>query len=120
MIGRSPRSTPNSGSGIQLESGSCTTGDLCIVGDVDGNVFTSTDVGSTSGTWVGDNVTSATVSALSCGATNLCAGGDAAGNLFATTDPTDNPPTWSTATGLVLTHPINTIDCSYHHLLHRR
>lgn len=85
-----------------LTSISCPATKLCVAGDNDGNVITSTDPQSASAAWRTTHVDSALqgdgygLNALSCPSASLCVAVDGyASDVITSTDPTGGPPAWT-------------------------
>lgn len=78
---------------------SCPAVTLCVAGDNQGNILTSTDPGGGRGAWASASVAAGIaglpwINGISCPSTGLCVGVDQSGAVLTSTDPTGGVKTW--------------------------
>jgi hypothetical protein len=77
---------------------SCSSGLLCVAGDVDGDLLATTDPDGGASDWPSTNVDGTNaIEAVSCQSAPLCVAVDDAGNVLSSTDPTGGASTWHAA-----------------------
>ncbi|MDQ6817303.1 MAG: hypothetical protein M3018_07840 [Actinomycetota bacterium] len=89
--------------GISINSVACPSASLCVAGDTEGGVLTTSNASGGRSAWTRALVdrTSSRVSnaifSMSCPAVSLCVAGDSAGNVLTSTAPAAGAASWSRA-----------------------
>ena len=90
---------------------SCASTALCAAVDAAGNVLTSTDPGSSEGTWTIAPVDTHPLEDVSCPSEGLCVAVDDAGNVVYSTDPTGGSAAW-TVSSIDSPYGLTAISCA--------
>ena len=90
---------------------SCASAALCVAVDAAGNVFTSTDPGSSESTWTIAPADTHPLDGVSCPSEGLCVAVDDAGNVVSSTNPTGGSAAW-TVSSIDSPYGLTAISCA--------
>jgi hypothetical protein len=89
--------------GIAINSVACPSATLCVAGDTEGGVLTTSNPSGGRSAWTRVLVDRSSsrlpngIESMSCPSVSLCVAGDFAGNVLTSTDPTGGAASWSRA-----------------------